>query len=186
MDERTKEVFNFILSLAVPFFFITSGYFMGIKINKAKNKEEGKLILKSKIIQFVKLYLIWSIIYLPITMYGYVVNERGILYDIFAFFRGFFLVGQNFDSWPLWYLLSTIYALSFIYFILSKIKNKNIRSIIVLSTYILSQIFTFSVNNIENLNGIWSIVAKVISLTIINGRILTGIIYIYWNGNFQI
>ena len=53
-----------ICRLAVPFFFMISGYFLFRKIH---NEEEDKDVLKKYLFRLLKIYLIWTVIYLPYT-----------------------------------------------------------------------------------------------------------------------
>lgn len=176
-DSIALNVKSYIFSLVVPFFFIASGFLLGVKINN--NKEDTFIILNKKIKSTIKLYLCWTIIYLPITLYGYITNGKGILYNILSFIRGGLLIGENFDSWPLWYLLSTIYSLIFIKIMLKNVKKENNKILIVSAVFILSIIIDWLTDNVNSFSGIIYYIAKLLSITILNGRLLRGVIYIF-------
>lgn len=99
-------------NLAVPFFFIVSGFFLGRKISVGNEFE----VYKHYICRFLKMYIIWCFIYLPINIYyELIVYKFSIGFTIFDLIRGWLLVGENPYSWPLWYLLASAVAVLLIY-----------------------------------------------------------------------
>jgi len=104
-----------LISLAVPFFFVASGFFLWRKIDNAIYADKLQ-ILRRWILRLVKLYVIWTFIYLPFTIYGYVVDGLSPLKALLVFVRNFLFVGENMYSWPLWYLLAMITAGVIMYF----------------------------------------------------------------------
>lgn len=104
-----KLLVSKVYEVAVPFFFITSGFLLWNKMHNA-SKEYKLIRLKKWIKKTFRLYSIWTLIYLPFTIYGFYLSEIGIVKSIIIFFRNFLLVGQNFWSWPLWYLLGMLVA----------------------------------------------------------------------------
>lgn len=91
---------------AVPFFFITSGYFIGSKINDYKK-------VKRYLIRIVKLYLIYSVIYFPFEL---LTNDyRTLLHPILGYIhKALFL--SSFEH--LWYFNALIFAIIFLYFLI--------------------------------------------------------------------
>ena len=119
--EIYKAVFT-SLSVKVPFFYAASGFLVWNKVYDASN--EDKLCrLKGWICKTLRLYLIWTLIYMPFTIYGFYLDGLSPLKSIGVFFRNFLLVGQNFYSWQLWYLLGTLVAAIIVY-LLIKVKCK--------------------------------------------------------------
>ena len=110
------DLYAGFIKLAVPFFFISSGFLIG----KAGIEEKADVI-KKRLDKTVRLYLIWSLVYLPLAVLEYVNDGHGFLYDVCLYFRGLILIGEHYNSWILWYLLSTIYALLSLY-LLEKFK----------------------------------------------------------------
>ena len=115
-----KRLFESVYSLAVPFFFMTSGFLLFRKISLPLN-EDGEQRIRTYLKRICRLYLVWTVIYLPLTVYGFYIDGLSLLKAIAIFFRNILLVGENFMSWPLWYLLALIVAVSIIYLLL-KIK----------------------------------------------------------------
>ena len=61
-----------VTNTAVPFFFITSGFLLENKIKKQKENKEK--VVKKYILNALIIYIIWTIIYLPITIFGWRLN----------------------------------------------------------------------------------------------------------------
>ena len=178
-DKKILQFTSLILRLPVPYFFLASGFFVGLKMKKCSGGVEEDEIINSRAKKSLKLYLIWSLIYLPISIYGLTINNRNIGYDIMSLLRGILIVGENYDSWPLWYLLSMTYSLVFIKYMNKIIKKDKPKYIIVIMTFLLSQLITFLVQEKANLSGIAYYIAKLLSYTLVSGRMFTGIIYIF-------
>lgn len=106
--------FNNIFQVAVPFFFLSTGFLLQKK-NESNCYEDifGKYIVK-----IIKLYLIWSIIYLPLAIIDYKAKSYSFIKGVIVYFKDFIFIGQHYNSWILWYLLSTIYACIFIRWLL--------------------------------------------------------------------
>ncbi|MDE6476119.1 MAG: acyltransferase, partial [Erysipelotrichaceae bacterium] len=51
---------NIIGRIAVPFFFIANGYFMSKNL-----QQKGNVYFKQYIKSLIKIYLLWSLVYLP-------------------------------------------------------------------------------------------------------------------------
>ena len=96
-----------VSNYAVPFFYACTGYFLIVK-----QPEKGlhrKLIYRIR--KIVEIYIIWSAVYLPLTVYGWIVEGNKSLEYAFLCIRNYILVGDNFYSWTLWYLNGLIFAL---------------------------------------------------------------------------
>lgn len=99
--------------LPVPFFFMASGYLLFRKV-ELPLKCDGKNVLKRYLIKIVRLYIVWTILFLPLIIWGYK-NETSAIVVMLKFIRGVFLVGENAYSWPLWYLLGVIVPILLLY-----------------------------------------------------------------------
>lgn len=97
-----KSIDN-ITELAVPFFFMASGF---LTYKKYGIERKGYWRYTKKIFM---LYCIWTAIYFPFTLYAYIQEGLGVRH-IAVFLRNFLFVGQNEFSWQLWYLLAIIYS----------------------------------------------------------------------------
>lgn len=107
--------------IAVPFFFITSGFLL-----YKKSTYDNFDIKPSKdyVYKILRLYIIWSVIYLPLSLIDVYGDEKGIFHGILCYIRNFLLVGSYYH---LWYLNATIVGVVIISFLLyKKCKVKNI------------------------------------------------------------
>lgn len=167
-----------LLALAVPFFFISTGYLIGKKnISKGKDCNDIELI-KKHLYKIIKLYIVCSVIYFPLTMMDYARNGKGFLYNILLYIKDFIFVGGYNTSYLLWYLLSTIYSLLLIYF-LSK-RRYNIKKITIICFImtsfglIISKLVSIDVHNFLIIDSFLNIIKN----TIINGKLFNGFFYI--------
>lgn len=121
-DNAVFATSQFICRIAVPFFFLTSGYFFYSKVNK-----EG--YLKKYLINLIKIYLIGTIVYsivqLP-NMYPFLV-QGGVVFTL-----KLFLV--NSISGAMWYFPALILSIIVVYVFL---KKDMIKPLIVLSVLLL-------------------------------------------------
>ena len=106
-SEIARELIGIIYTLAVPFFFMASGFLLFRKID-ITSTDDTDLRLKTYIYRICKLYIVWTIIYMPLTIYGFIKDGSTLIDSMLIFIRNFFLVGENYMSWPLWYLLALI------------------------------------------------------------------------------
>lgn len=174
--EKNNSIYSIIIRMAVPFFFLATGFLLAIKIEDDKNNSIE--IIKKYLIKTVKMYILWSIIYLPLAIYGYVLNGTPIMKALISYIKGFLLIGEHYNSWPLWYLLSTIYAIIVVLlFYKKRISTKKIFVFVIGISIISFGLDALTGYNSELPNAL-QFLKKIIASTIINGRILQGLIYI--------
>lgn len=89
-----------ICRLSVPFFFLCTGFFTAEKIT-----DWGRM--KSYLLHIIKMYLFWSILYLPCIFARFVKKEHAWQENVRELLRRFFLIGSYIQ---LWYLLATVVA----------------------------------------------------------------------------
>lgn len=105
-----------LFTIAVPFFFVCSGFFFSRIINSG-NKDRFITYIKKLLL----MYLFWSIIGLPSMLYNLYMSFPGqYSFWILMLIRSFFLTGS---SGVFWYLLAMIIASVVMYHFLSKKQN---------------------------------------------------------------
>lgn len=111
--EEASYWFNHVICrLAVPFFFICSGFFLEKKIwDKRK--------LCSYLLNVFILYLIYSVIYMPIAFKYFYSPELEVGIKINEYIKSFFLSGTYIH---LWYLLALIVAAAILFFLVTVLK----------------------------------------------------------------
>lgn len=100
-----------VCRIAVPFFFMISGFFLFRKINGTQQDNE---VLKKYLWRLLKLYLIWTVIYLPYTIYNYLQADTGIL-GIASYLRDFILNGSYYHLWFLPALMTGTLIVYYLY-----------------------------------------------------------------------
>lgn len=95
---------------AVPFFFLVSGFFLFGKLFPEPQREAKNALIGQWWKSILRLYLIWSLIFLPFAIIGFANDHLGPFKSIVVYLRNLVLVGENYLSWPLWYLLGMLWA----------------------------------------------------------------------------
>lgn len=171
------SMYDTLVSLAVPFFFIASGYL--VTQNQCEvNQDALTRRVKRHIIKLVQFYIIWSIIFFPLAVYGYYLNGDGMSKAAVLYVRNLIFQGEHYYSWPLWYLLSSIYAFIILYVLLKKKVGTAAVGIISILFIILAKITDIIVINTDCTSRIIAIIGELLQMTIGKGRIFSGIYYV--------
>ena len=112
-SDAANYIFNSsVCRLAVPFFFIVSGFFFANGLEKTNNKQKYFLFYEKKLII---LYLFWQIINLPLNILIYVEKypHAGVIKYVFLLCRTIFLCGNGVT----WYILAMAEAAVVLYLI---------------------------------------------------------------------
>lgn len=126
--------------IAVRLFFVISGYFIGIKM---RDQSDGSAVLKNSIVKFFKLYILWTLIYLPATIYGLATSGMNLKECIWFLVSGLFFYGSSYWSWQLWYLLGLLYSLIIIWIFCKWKLNKTIVWVILSISYLFGFLFVY-------------------------------------------
>lgn len=174
-SNKTVEVgrlYHTVVSSAVPFFFMASGYLTNVV-------EQSSQVAKGRIIRYIRLYIIWNIVYMPAAIYGNLINNDSVIKSILLYFRGFFLIGEHYMSWPLWYLLSMIYLLAAIKYLKSRLIKDETIWMISAVVYVIATVMTKMAESVDYAiyyDGTVNIAAKLIKITFGGGRLFTGLL----------
>lgn len=153
---------NGFCRLAVYFYFITSAYFFfnGLRFENgkiAKDKDNCQR-LKKYMLRVVLLYLIWSAIYLA--WYAFTGIREGWLsiYDI-AWYGINTVLSSSY--YHLWFLISLIYAIPIMYFLLRRMKAKHliIISVVLYLIGLLYGSYSFVLGDHLPLAGVWKAIS---------------------------
>ena len=105
---------NCFCRIAVPFFFLASGFFIS---NKITDKNNALAYLK----RLIKLYLIYTIIYIPQKLITLHYSGEPFWPSVLLFVRKFFFYGSYVQ---LWYIAALIVSAALIYLFLNKLRLK--------------------------------------------------------------
>lgn len=103
-----------LVRLAVPAFFMISGYFFFTRINSLDSKAGQKAYLKKSVTGNLKLYLFWFILLLPLTLYIRHYHTMGVFGGAWHLVRDF-LFGSTFQS--SWYIIALITGFTLVLFL---------------------------------------------------------------------
>lgn len=172
------SLFDQFINLSVPFFFLASGYLLASKMDSPYGSERNIDRVKKQWRSILRMYLIWSLIYAPIAVYQFVITERPVTEAILLYIRGFVLLGEQYNSWQLWYLLSTIYTLPLIIFALKRKRARQTLVLISVAASVIQVVLTILVKYQGEMPSFIAKVRTLVEYSIAGGRLFSGMIYI--------
>ena len=107
--------------LAVPVFFLLSGYFAFYKLNRIENPKEKRKTVAKIIKRYLQLYGFWFVVLFPYTLYIRKYFEAGIIRGFGRMIQSFFL-GSTFGT--SWYLMACVLGILIIYLLSQRFSDK--------------------------------------------------------------
>lgn len=169
-------IYECVARMAVPFFFISSGYLLSKKmIYPFSETDLGKI--KKQLIKIIEMYVLWSVIYAPLTVINNISQGVSFSEAFKNYGKQFVFFGEQCNAWHLWYLLSTIWALIIIIILIKlKVYTKYLIAFSAGCCFISMGTDWVLVNGLNN--PICVILRAIIANSVINGRVFQGMIYI--------
>ena len=173
-------VYNVFFTIAVPYFFMSSGFLLGLSLEEPFSTQKNAEMLRQFFLRMLRLYLVWTLIYFPLAIKGYYLGGTTIVKAVKSYILYLLFVGEHYNSWPLWYLLSSIWTAAFL---LIMHYSKKISFLKLVQYGILISIVSFSLNLLVNVDSDTLLFAEklikdVVCSSIKNGRIMMGAVYI--------
>lgn len=125
------EIVGLIFSSAVSFFFVATGYLLFYRMGGSYGNEDNLATIYRSIIKMIKRYFVWTILGLPFAIYEFVKEKTGPFVGIVFYIRDLIFRGEHYLGAPTWFILSSIYALIIIYFLLKKTKSELLTALII-------------------------------------------------------
>lgn len=101
--------------IVVPFFFLTSGYFLANKVGDWQK-------VKGYFMKLLRLYLVYTVLYFPQIIYEFKKTGTGAGAFALSFLQNFFLAGSYTH---LWYFQALLVAVPMVYFFKNKTRLSN-------------------------------------------------------------
>lgn len=132
--------------------------------------------LKEYLIKILRLYLVWTVIYTPLEiMHDF---EAGIPFvkGVYLYVKGLVFIGEHYNSWMLWYLLSAVYAVLAV-MLLSEL-GVSVKGIFIFG--VISGCLSLGLDCLAGYegDGVPGMLNVMLGFTFGNGRILQGMAYI--------
>ena len=123
---------EWFISLAVPFFFLSSGYLLMRKLGTVNGTEVRRAMLSARAAQIFRLFASWLLIYLPIACTVLYWGGSNVPKAIAQLLCNIIFLGEMPYAWPLWFL----YSLGIFTFTLSRTigSSRGVRLLVVVST----------------------------------------------------
>lgn len=112
--------FQWFIRLAVPFFFVTSGFLLARALDNIKDKDQQVIFLRERTYKIFRLFGLWVLIYLPLSCVGYVLKGTPLFKIPFLMIYSIIVNGEILYAWALWFL----YSLGLNTFAISIIKRR--------------------------------------------------------------
>lgn len=192
---HTAAAVNFLIShclarIAVPFFFIASGFLL---YRKMSIQAFDGAVVKKYLKRIIKLYVLWSIIYLPVSFRATIAGSISFADALPGYIRNFFFTGS---SSQFWYLTGLVVAVSIVSVMLwAKIKPAHIvvAALILYAFGLLGQSYYGLIEPFLAESGLIEIIKKigVVVVTTRNGLfdgfifVALGMCFAYFNINMR-
>ena len=152
-----------LVRLAVPAFFMISGYFFFTKIKNCNDKAQQNAYLKKSVRQNLKLYFFWFVVLLPLTLYIRGYHTMGITKGLLHLVRDF-LFGSTFQS--SWYITALITGFAIVLFLSRRLPQW---ALVLIGTVcyipsLLSSNYEFIVDSFDGLKAIGDSLSQVFLL----------------------
>lgn len=172
-NQMVVDIVVILEDFAVPFFFVASGFFLAYGMEDGKKADDGRY--KRYFIKILRMYCIWTIISLPLTIYGYSLSGESVIHCLLSYVKYFLFVGKLYNSYHLWYLLALLYAVAMIWFLKDKKVSIYIITIVALLFFVMNEGLLWLG---ESANGVMTQVAKIYQYIFNKGGVFTGVIYV--------
>lgn len=100
-----------VLRLAVPLFFMISGYLLFVRMKELDHDKQNEALMKY-LFRILKLYLAWLILLFPVTVWNRKYFSEGIFAGLKKILKGF-VFGSTFPA--SWYLMALIIGTALVY-----------------------------------------------------------------------
>jgi hypothetical protein len=128
---------KWFITLAVPFFFIVSGFLLASKLEGIDSVGSKRALLYARFKQMSRLFSSWLIIYLPIAVYLAVMNDAVWYRAVASYIIQVLFYGQSAYAWPLWY----VYSMAIVSYLIYKFFYKSQKARIFLAfTFVIASI----------------------------------------------
>lgn len=178
-NDTISRLYEAAVSIAVPFFFLSSGYLIGRKIQNKKEVDDVLVERQQK--KIIRYYVIWTMVYLPLTIWGFYKAGDGFIKSLIQFIRNMLFRGENYYSWPLWYLLSAVYGLTVLKLLVGRQKETkkfDFYSIVIICFCMFMHFATDYIVNLNTTNNVVMMFSLLLEKTIGEGRLFSGVYYI--------
>ncbi len=177
-NSNLLNAYDLLVNMAVPFFFLSSGYLLAVKMHWPYGNAGDLARIRTQLKKITWLYILCSIVYLPLAIHPFILHRMSPSQAIVQYIKGFFLRGEQYNSWHLWYLLSTIYALLLIWAVLKIWRTPKSLIYISIMAGICSIGITTLAQSTHNLSPAFALLQRIIQSSICNSRLLRGMVYI--------
>lgn len=137
VGQRYMPAINWVISLAVPFFFIVTGYFTARRLQSFNSEAESEAYFTAHARKSLRLYLSWLLVYLPVTITVYLLSGKPLMSCALDFVSSILVRGESPFAWTLWYIYSTFFFFLIARFLYCRKDGKAIMAVVFFGAYLI-------------------------------------------------
>ena len=176
-DTIWYAVYDSVVRTAVPFFFLASGFLLGVRMRAPFAASENVPQIRAFLWKFIKLYLLWSALYLPLAVIGAHSAGRPLVKSILLYFHALIFLGEHHNSWQLWYLLATVYVSLLLYLFIRRRVPFSVTVGICFALYAVG-LFMDWLHGQESVSPPLQAVQSLLAHTFVYGRMFQGFLFL--------
>ena len=104
-----QNISCYLQEVCTMFFYVATGFFMLYKMPEPYSQKELRINLQIK--KLFKMYVVWTMLSLPVIIYGYIISGKSFIHCLLSFVKYFLFVGKLYNAHHLYFLLACIIAL---------------------------------------------------------------------------
>lgn len=106
-NERSYPwVIDWFIRLAVPFFFITSGFLTQERLDNMANRDSCRAYLQKRAYKLIRIWIMWLFIYMPLALWNMSGITNSIGQQLLYYIKDLLLTGRSTYAQPLWFIYS--------------------------------------------------------------------------------
>ena len=104
-----QNISCYLQEVCTMFFYVATGFFMLYKMPEPYSQKELRINLQIK--KLFKMYVVWTMLSLPVIIYGYIISGKSFIHCLLSFVKYFLFVGKLYNAHHLYFLLACMIAL---------------------------------------------------------------------------
>lgn len=175
-DVRYPFGFEWLISTAVPFFFIVSGFLLGRRLyGEHISRDDYRKTASGRAWKLFRLFACWLVVYLPIAVIDLAGNGKGLVHNVAVYCWSVAVNGESPYAWPLWF----IYSMAWVMLLLSWLRPSRRLLWWVFAGFCLLLLNTWVVTAASGVPKICGIVSTFTSRTLGGGAYIVGGLLLY-------
>lgn len=105
-DRSYPWIIDWFIRLAVPFFFITSGFLTQERMDNMSDQDSCRVYLQGRAYKLIRIWGMWLFIYMPLALWNMSSMTNPIGQRLLDYVKDILLTGRSAYAQPLWFIYS--------------------------------------------------------------------------------